>query len=148
MSARTWCLLAALAAGACGPPPEPRASFEYALPEFSAQLGGANFEYVKLGAVGRVSIPAQRAAMKQKYEIGLVNEALRQIRAQAPAGEPTLLVNVVCIVTDETVTKEALFTSTSTTRRDLELVVRADIVRLTTSPPNAGPAPAEQPTGE
>ncbi|MEZ4224598.1 MAG: hypothetical protein R3B13_26850 [Polyangiaceae bacterium] len=139
MNAWGWSLLGAIALTgtvACAPQ-TPRASFDYHLPPFSARLGHANFEYVKFGAIGRVSIPARREHMKRSMEIGLVNEALRQIRAQAPTGEPTALVNVVVIVTDRTVTKQALFTSTSSERQDLELIVRADIVRFTspTAPP-------------
>lgn len=120
----------ALPCVACGGTSPPKTSFEYAIPEFSTKLGAAHFEYVKLGVVGRVSIPKRRDQMKQTLEIGLVNEALRQIQAQAPPGEATALVNVVVLVTEKTQTKEALFTSTKTTRSDLELIVRADIVRF------------------
>jgi hypothetical protein len=141
MSGPRWSVLALLAACACGGPPQPKASFEYALPEFDARLDRANFEYVLLGATARVSIPARRDAMKRTLEIGLVDEALRQLRAQAPPGEPTALVNVVIVVTNKTVTKDALFTSTSSVQSDQELVVRADIVRFRAPAPAPAPAP-------
>ncbi|MCA9641293.1 MAG: hypothetical protein H6718_35585 [Polyangiaceae bacterium] len=120
----------ALTCVACGGTSPPKSSFEYALPAFSTELSQANFEYVKFGAVGRVSIPGQREQMKQSVELGLVNEALTQIWAQAPPGVGLALTNVVVVITEKTETKEAVFTSTKTTKSDLELVIRADIVRF------------------
>ena len=126
----TGCVALALTCVACGGTSPPKSSFEYALPAFSTELSQANFEYVKFGAVGRVSIPGRRAQMKQTLELGLVNEALTQIWAQAPPGEGLALANIVILVTEKTETKEAVFTSTRTTKSDLELIIRADIVRF------------------
>ncbi len=118
---------------------EPHAKFDYAIPAFSARVTEGRFEYVKLGAIGRASIPERREAMKATHEIGLVNEAVRQIYAQAPPGEPIALVNVVVEVSQRTVERSVLFVWTRSVREDVELVIRADIIRFL--PPADASAP-------
>lgn len=124
----------------------PTGQFQFAVPEPSTRLSNGSFEYVRFGATGRVSIPKRREAMKAAQELGLVNEALSQIYAQAPKGEPIALVNVVVEVSRVAVTKSTLFTGTSTRHEDAELVIRADIIRFTSGPrpqpPSPTPAPA------
>lgn len=122
----------------------PTGRFQFAIPEPEARLENGSFEYVRFGATGRVSIPSQREAMKEAQRLGLVNAALSQIYAEAPKGEPIALVNVVVEVSRVAVTKSTLFTGTSTRHEDVELVVRADIVRFVAPRPAPPPsAPAE-----
>src|SRR5262249_18719035 len=97
-------------------------------------LRAANFEYVKFGAVAEVSIPEKTASMIQNMEIGLVNDALKKIYAQAEtAGQPIALVNVVLDVSKRTTVESSMIPGggNNVSVYDDYLVIRADIVKFT-----------------
>lgn len=106
-------------------------SFDYALPKFTADLHKNNFEYVKFGVVAHVSIPAKLETMIDSMEIGLINDALKQLYAQVPMqGHAIALVNVVVDISKMVVVQPGLFAQNSSSSDDY-LVIRADVVRFT-----------------
>jgi hypothetical protein len=133
--------------------PEPGGDFSYELPSFGVPLQGVNFEYVMYGVSGLSEMAPIRDEMFDKGRIGLVHIALKDIYRQVPnmEGGSYALVNVLTDVSSRVttvVTRDRQGRASTSVVEDPELLlIRCDVIKITSTGPTAGGTGAADPLG-